>query len=113
MNVNPYVTGVDAMANYSEEHQLNTIPSWHFVTGPVSALQQVWHAYGIEVDAPNPQADVLHTDALYFIDPSGRMRFLATPMVDHTAAGSSYLPSDQLMSWGQGIAALGRYLSRR
>jgi protein SCO1/2 len=113
VNVNPFVTGVGATARYSMEHQLDTIPTWHFVTGAVASLQEVWHAYGIEVDAPSPQADVIHTDALYFIDRSGRIRFLATPTVDHSAAGASYLPAGQLASWGQGIADLGRYLSGR
>ena len=27
----------------------------------VSALTAVWHSYGIEVEAPNPDADIIHT----------------------------------------------------
>jgi len=48
---------------------------------------------------------------MYFIDPQGRERFLAYPMVDHTASGSSYLPEGQLTSWGQGIALVARQLT--
>jgi hypothetical protein len=48
---------------------------------------------------------------MYFIDPQGRERFLANPMVDHNASGSSYLPANQLASWGQGIALVARHLA--
>jgi hypothetical protein len=41
----------------------------------------------------------------------GRERYLASPMVDHTSAGSSYLPADQLTAWGQGIAQVARQLT--
>jgi cytochrome oxidase Cu insertion factor (SCO1/SenC/PrrC family) len=94
------------MATYSQEHQLNAVPSWHFFTGSVSELQNVWRNFGIEVDAPTPTADVIHSDTMYFIDPGGKERFIATPMVDHTAGGTAYLPGQQIASWGQGIAAV-------
>jgi len=111
VNVNPYVTGVADMASYSERHQLSSVPSWHFVTGTVDDLRSVWRAYAVDVDAPDPNADVVHTDALYFIDPQGRERYLATPTVDHTAAGAAYLPDGPLASWGQGIARVSRSLT--
>jgi cytochrome oxidase Cu insertion factor (SCO1/SenC/PrrC family) len=31
VNVNPYFHGISDVAAYSSEHQLNTIPSWHFL----------------------------------------------------------------------------------
>jgi len=110
VNVNPYVTGVADMATYTRKHGLTTVPTWHFLTGSVSELRAIWHDYSIDVDAPSPTADVQHTDALYFIDPEGRERFLATPMVDHTADGTSYLPADQLTAWGQGMALVSQRL---
>jgi protein SCO1/2 len=111
VNVNPYVTGVADMASYTHQHQLGSVPSWHFVTGAVSDLRAVWQAYGIQVDAPDPTADVEHTDALYFIDPQGHERYVASPWVDHTAKGVSYLPAGPLASWGQGIALVSRNLT--
>ena len=62
------------------------------------------------MEAPNPSVDVQHTDALYFIGPQGRERYLASPMVDHNARGTAYLPADQLASWGRGIALVSRQL---
>jgi cytochrome oxidase Cu insertion factor (SCO1/SenC/PrrC family) len=112
VNVNQYHAAVRDMALYSGEHELSTIPSWHFFTGSVPRLQSVWHAYNIEVEAPNPDADIVHTSAVYFIDPQGREKFLASPMVDHTKTNQAYLPAGQITSWGRGIALIARQLAR-
>ncbi len=111
VNVNPYHHGVADVAAYSTEHQLTTIPSWHFLTGPLGSLRAVWKAYGIQVAAPSRNADVVHTSAVYFIDPSGRERYVASPMADHTPKGAAYLPAEQLASWGRGIALVTRHIS--
>lgn len=110
VNVNPYHTSVSAMAEYSRAHGLVTIPDWHFFTGPVPQLRSVWQGYHIAVNAPNPDADVQHTSAVYLIDQRGRERYLAMPEADHTKSGSAYLPASQLASWGHGIALLARDL---
>ena len=111
VNVNQYHASVADMAAYSREQGLNTIPSWHFFTGPVPALTAVWRDYDIEVEAPNPDADIVHTSAVYFIDAQGREAFLASPMVDHTASGTAYLPAAHISQWARGIALLARHLA--
>jgi cytochrome oxidase Cu insertion factor (SCO1/SenC/PrrC family) len=111
VNVNAYHASVADMAAYSREQALNTIPSWHFFTGPVPALTAVWRDYHIEVQAPSPNADIVHTSAVYFIDAQGREAFLASPMVDHTANGTAYLPAAQISQWAKGIALLARHLT--
>ena len=111
VNVNAYHHGVTDVAAFSREHLLTTIPSWHFFTGSVASLQAVWRAYNIEVQAPSRNADVVHTSAVYFIDPAGRERFIASPMADHTAKGTAYLPATQLAAWGRGIALVTRHLT--
>ncbi|HEY6279136.1 MAG TPA: SCO family protein [Streptosporangiaceae bacterium] len=111
INVNQYHTSVAAMAAYSRDHALTTIPGWHFFTGPVPALQAAWRDYGIVVRAPSPNADIIHTSAIYFIDPAGHETFLASPMADHTPKGTAYLPAAQLAAWGHGIALLARHLA--
>ena len=111
VNVNQYHASVADMAAYSREQGLNAIPSWHFFTGPVPALAAVWHDYDIQVEAPNPNADIIHTSAVYFIDPQGREAFLASPMVDHTAKGAAYLPAAQITQWARGIALIARHLT--
>jgi cytochrome oxidase Cu insertion factor (SCO1/SenC/PrrC family) len=111
VNVNQYHAGVSDMMAYSREQRLNTIPAWHFLTGAVPDLRKVWDGYEIAVRAPSPDADIVHTSAVYFIDPAGRERFIAAPMADHTSSGS-YLPAGQITAWGQGIAQVARTLAR-
>jgi cytochrome oxidase Cu insertion factor (SCO1/SenC/PrrC family) len=110
VNVNRYHLRVADVAAFSREQRLTQVPSWHFLTGSYPSLAAVWQDYEIAVDAPGPDADVIHSAQMYFIDPQGRERFVADPMVDHTAAGSSYLPAGQLASWGHGIALVARQL---
>jgi len=112
INVNQYHRSVHDMAAYSAEHQLTSIPGWHFFTGPVPALRATWANYHILVQAPNRNADIIHTSALYFIDARGMERYLAAPMVDHTKKGGSFLPLGQINDWGHGIAILARDLAR-
>jgi cytochrome oxidase Cu insertion factor (SCO1/SenC/PrrC family) len=111
VNVNQYYTSVADMASFSRDHRLDSIPSWYFFTGSPSTLKAVWRDYGVEVSAPNPKADIVHSSIVYFIDPHGHERYLASPMDDHTASGTSYLPSAPLTTWGQGIALVAHSLS--
>ncbi len=112
VNVNPYHSRVSDMAAYSNEQHLSSIPSWHFFTGPVPTLRTVWKDYHIAVDAPSPNADVIHSSVVYFISPSGQERYVASPMDDHTASGKAYLPASQLLAWGHGIAQVAGSLAR-
>lgn len=111
VNVNPYFRGTAAMAAYSAEHQLTTIPSWYYVTGPLAVLKAVWGAYDISVAAPSRDADVIHTSEVLFISPAGQERYVATPMADYTARGTAYLPAGPLAAWGHGIALIVRQLA--
>jgi len=106
INVNQYHATVGDMAAYSAAHRLNAIPGWHFFTGPVPALRAAWRAYNVEVEAPSPNADIIHSSVVYFIDAKGAERFIASPMVNHTANGTAYLPLAQISDWASGIARL-------
>jgi cytochrome oxidase Cu insertion factor (SCO1/SenC/PrrC family) len=111
VNVNQYHDRVQDVLAYSREHQLITIPDWHFFTGPAPALQAVWRGYGVAVQAPRPDADVVHTSIIYFIGPGGTERYVAAPMADHTSSGASYLPAGQITAWGRGIAQVAETLT--
>jgi cytochrome oxidase Cu insertion factor (SCO1/SenC/PrrC family) len=112
VNVNPYHRRIADIASYSSEQRLDSIRSWYFVTGSLPSLRRVWSGYQIYVRAPSRNADVIHTSLIYFIDPAGRERYVAAPMVDHTAMGTAYLPASQLASWGRGIALVARAAGR-
>jgi cytochrome oxidase Cu insertion factor (SCO1/SenC/PrrC family) len=110
VNVNPHHAAISDVAEFSAAHGLGTISSWRFVTGPVSMLQQVWSAYNVDVETSGSNAQLIHSSLIYFIDPTGRERYLAAPTDDHTASGASFLPARQLLAWGQGIAEVARTL---
>ena len=74
-------------------------------------LRAVWTAYNVAVQAPGPDADIVHSSLVYFIGRAGRERYVASPQADYTASGSSYLPAGQLAAWGQGIAQVARALA--
>jgi len=95
-------------------------PGWHFFTGSLAALRAAWHGYNISVGAPNPNGDIIHTSAIYFIDPEGRERYLALPQDEGTtkprfAYGTKnetgYVPPGRMTDWGVGIALLARSLA--
>lgn len=111
VNVNRYNTSMSDLASYSNEQGLENIPTWHFFTGPVPSLQSVWKSYGIYVYAPNPEADVIHTSIVFFIDRSGHERFTAVPADDHSKDGTAYLPLSQQAAWGHGIARVVKALT--
>ena len=104
VNVNSDYATVADVSTFSAAHGLSTIPTWHFVTGSPSALKTVWDAYNITVAEKSAGSDIVHTDIVYFIDSEGRERFVANPQVDYTSDGTAYLPTDELQSWGRGIA---------
>ena len=98
---------------YSREQRLTTIPDWHFFTGPVPApARRCGVITSIQVQAPSPDADIVHTSAVYFIDPAGPERYLAAPMADHTTPGRPTCPPGRSAAWGQGIALVARPLAR-
>ena len=112
VNVNRYHLSVAAVAAFSREHSLDTIPSWRFLTGPLATLRTIWQRYAIEVEARGPNGDVVHSSIVYFIRPNGEERYLASPTDDHTKTGAAFLPSGQLSSWGKGIALVASDLAR-
>lgn len=104
VNVNQRYESRSDVMSFSREHQLTSIPDWHFFTGSTSALKAVWTDYNIAVESPHPSGDIIHTSLVYFISPRGTERYLASPMANHTAKGTAYLPAVELKQWGQGIA---------
>ena len=101
---NPAVHSLASVRAFDQEQGLGEMKNWYFLTGPTSALKAVWKTYGIEVIVPKNATQTVHADYLYFIDPRGQERYLASPQVDQRKNGTGYLPQGQLTQWGQGIA---------
>ena len=104
VNVNPYATSTADVLAYDREHQLAGLANFSFLTGSATTLARVWKDYGVYVRAPDPTADVVHTSITYFLDPTGVVRYVAMPNVDHHSDGSAYLPQGTIDTWATGIA---------
>lgn len=104
VNINRFHTNVAAIRQFTNEHLLSSIPSWHFMTGAPKVLKPIWADYGVTVVAPSPTTDVIHSSFIYFINQKGQERYLANPTDFHTAGGKAFLPANPLAAWGRGIA---------
>lgn len=72
IDANPTATTVADVKNYSQVHGMTH--SWHFLTGSLAQLKQIWQDYYIYAGVVNGQID--HTPALYIIDAKGHEQFL-------------------------------------
>jgi cytochrome oxidase Cu insertion factor (SCO1/SenC/PrrC family)/thiol-disulfide isomerase/thioredoxin len=69
IDANPTATSIADVRQYSELHGM--VHEWHFLTGSLSELKQVWKAYKIDVAIEGGQID--HTPALFVIGPDGSL----------------------------------------
>lgn len=99
VNVNQYHERPADVDVFSRHHGLDRLANWHFLTGSTAALERVWHAYGISVQ-PNKSGDVVHSALMWFVDPHGRERWVATPNYD----------KPQIPKFGVGIASVASHL---
>jgi cytochrome oxidase Cu insertion factor (SCO1/SenC/PrrC family) len=86
------------------------VATWHFLTGDLDQLNQVWTSYGVTVNVNPSSGMVAHNDVLYFIDPTGRLRYRATPFADESRSGTFTLGAATVDRWAQGIATYARQL---
>ncbi len=83
IDANPTATSIADVRAYSEAHGM--VHQWHFLTGSLAELEQVWKAYKIEVAIEQGQID--HTPALFMIDPQGRLARLYLTQQSYAAVG--------------------------
>ena len=83
IDANPTATRIADVRSYSELHGM--VHQWHFLTGSLSALKQVWKAYKIDVAIEQGQID--HTPALFVIAPDGRLARLYLTQQSYAAVG--------------------------
>jgi cytochrome oxidase Cu insertion factor (SCO1/SenC/PrrC family) len=89
VNVNQYHSAVADVAAFSREHQLSSIPSWHFFTGSGPSLRAAWRNYNVAVQAPDPDADIVHSSVAC---PGTRSQRAPAPGVPSRSSGSTAGP---------------------
>ena len=83
---------------------LGSLPNWHMVTGPLTALNGIWKAYGVSISVQGNDGLEAHNDVMDFIDPHGDLRYQATPFADESTLGKFSLAQPDIARWAQGIA---------
>ena len=83
INANPQHISVADVAAYSQAHGMEN--RWLFLTGSLPQLQQVWKAYGVDVQIL--QGNIDHTPAVYVIDPQGGESRLFLTSSDYGVTG--------------------------
>jgi protein SCO1/2 len=72
------------MANYARELQART-PGWRFVTGRPANIAQVLAAFGVDVVRGSDGIPDAHSDFIYVLDRSGRLK-TTLPLSTHSVA---------------------------
>jgi protein SCO1 len=110
INSDPLASASPLVARVGTNATTSLSSDWTFLAGPLAELDAVWKSYSITVEVQRTTGAVAHNDLLYFIDPSGRLRFRATPFADEDAAGTFSLASGTEAAWSSGIADEARSL---
>ena len=110
VNTDPLVLSATSAPAAAEANGLGALSNWHFLTSSLENLNAVWKAYGVAVTVAPATRLVAHNDVLYFIDPTGRLRYRATPFADESPSGAYSLSPGDEARWGQGIATYARRL---
>lgn len=112
VNVDAAHASVADVRAFTDQHGLNRLPQWYFLTGPITALERIWSAYDVEVQVATATGVVYHSTPMYFIGPGGEERAVADPQDVTLPDGRGYLPAGQIAQWGAGIAGEVRSLLR-
>ena len=63
-----------AVQAFDRQEGVSRLPNWLFMTGSLTQLRRVWHAYGMIAQDLPAGAMTLHNDAAYVIGPDGHVR---------------------------------------
>lgn len=114
VNADPLVVGARAAAEGAARSGLGGpkgLANWHFLSGPLPTLNTVWKRYGMTIQVDTATHQVSHNDVLWFVTPSGRLAYEATPFADeHRRSGTYHLPAATEARFGAGIARYARAL---
>jgi cytochrome oxidase Cu insertion factor (SCO1/SenC/PrrC family)/thiol-disulfide isomerase/thioredoxin len=83
IDANPTATALKDVRSYSELHGM--VHQWHFLTGSLKELKQVWKAY--KIDVAIEQGEIDHTPALFMISPDGHLARLYLTQQSYAAVG--------------------------
>ncbi|MGO8877775.1 MAG: SCO family protein [Acidimicrobiales bacterium] len=112
VNTDPLSPSVSATAPAVIGSDLSREANWHLLGGSLAALDSVWRIYGVQVIRSRTTGVVAHNDALYFINPAGKLSYEAFPYSNETRLGTFSLPPADIARWAKGIASYAEQLLR-
>ncbi len=104
VNTDPLQTATDPPPAAVTLTGLSALSNWHFLTGPLAALDAVWRSYGVTINVSTTSGIVAHNNVIYFVDPRGRLRIRVTPVADQSSTGAFSLPPSSVSRSADGIA---------
>jgi len=93
----PYHETLANVNSFIRKHDLANVANFYFVTGKLPAVRQVWNAYGINVTMKPTDKMSIHSDYVFLISGSGRLRWV--------------LPDNPLASWSGEYSAVAQMLT--
>jgi cytochrome oxidase Cu insertion factor (SCO1/SenC/PrrC family) len=110
VNTDPVATSLGSAAKAEDSTALKSVPEWHFLTGSLSQLDQIWKAYGVTIEVQPSTQIVSHNDVLDFIDSEGHLRLRATPFGNENRDGRFSLAPGTEKLFASGVADATRYV---
>lgn len=93
---NPLHQTLANVRHFIKIHDLSSVPNFYFVTGTLGKTKAVWKHYGISVS--NEPGDIMsiHSDYMFIIKPSGRLRWIIPDDPLASSAGQESSESELL-----------------
>jgi cytochrome oxidase Cu insertion factor (SCO1/SenC/PrrC family) len=83
VDANPKATAVEDVMSYSQLHGM--LYQWHYLTGSLDQLKQVWKDYSVGVTISQSQTD--HEPAIFVINQQGKLAKLYLTQQSYSAVG--------------------------
>jgi cytochrome oxidase Cu insertion factor (SCO1/SenC/PrrC family) len=91
---NPLHQTLDNVRHFIKIHQLEGVKDFYFVTGTPAKTRPVWNRYGITVVNEPGDLMSIHSDYMFIIKPSGRLRWIIPDDPLKSAAGQQSAESE-------------------
>jgi cytochrome oxidase Cu insertion factor (SCO1/SenC/PrrC family) len=72
----PYHETLADVNHFISLHSLSTVKNFYFVTGQLATVQKVWHSFGIGVTMTPTAKMSIHSDYVFVINPSRRLKWV-------------------------------------
>jgi cytochrome oxidase Cu insertion factor (SCO1/SenC/PrrC family) len=93
---NPLHQKLANVRHFIKIHDLSSVPNFYFVTGTLAKTKAVWKHYGISVSNEPGSIMSIHSDYMFIIKPSGRLRWIIPDDPLASSAGQESSESELL-----------------